>query len=171
MRLQWTGLKRAAVPDEVRAAVSADRPLGWDTDVSSGATIVAGTEQVYAVAPGGEVTLARPWHLVDSGSWDREASALSVTWVDRAPAQRWVFGLDSDFPEVFRARVQASVVLSELHEVGDRGSVRVVVRKNLADQSLLTQAVLGRGVRSTDPGVAPVVQEALARIREQVGLD
>jgi hypothetical protein len=55
--------------------------------------------------------------------------------------------------------------------VGDRGSVRVVVRKNLADQSLLTQAILGRGVRSSDPGVAEVVQSALARVREQVGLD
>ena len=77
----------------------------------------------------------------------------------------------SDFPEIFRARVQASVVLVETHEVGDRGSVRVVVRKNLEDQSLLTQAVLSKGVRSTDPGVAEILQPALARVREQVGLD
>jgi hypothetical protein len=82
-----------------------------------------------------------------------------------------VFDLMTEFPEVFRARVQASVVLAETLEVGDRGSVRVVVRKNLADQSLLTQAILGRGVRSSDPGVAEVVQSALARVREQVGLD
>lgn len=171
MRLKWTGLRRLPVPDNVRPALGGDKALEWDVDLESKAIIVAGTEQVYAVAPDGEVLLARPWHLVDTGSWDRDASALTVSWVDRAPTRRWVFDLMTEFPEVFRARVQASVVLAETLEVGDRGAVRVVVRKNLADQSLLTQAILGRGVRSSDPGVAEVVQSALARVREQVGLD
>ena len=47
----------------------------------------------------------------------------------------------------------------------------VVVRKDLATQRLLTQAVLGKGVRSTDPGVREALDEALANVKEQVGLD
>ena len=50
-------------------------------------------------------------------------------------------------------------------------NARVVVRKDLATQRLLTQAVLGKGVRSTDPGVREALDEALANVKEQVGLD
>ena len=110
-------------------------------------------------------------HLVDSGRWDRDTSALVVTFVDRSPTETWTFDLDSEFPISFRARVQASVVLVEVVDLGTKGSARVVVRKDLATQRLLTQAVLGKGVRSTDPGVREALDEALANVKEQVGLD
>ena len=45
------------------------------------------------------------------------------------------------------------------------------VRKDLADQRLLTQAILGPGVRAADPTVRQALDAALARVREQVGLD
>lgn len=170
MKLPWTGARAAALPVTTRAAVGADRPLGWARDLRSGATVVAGTAQVYAVGPAGEVLLARPWHLVDGGSWDRDTATLTVTWVDKEAPARWRFDLDSGFPEVFRARVQASVVLVEPVEL-PAGTARVVVRKDLADQRLLTQAILGPGVRAADPTVRQALDAALARVREQVGLD
>ena len=37
--------------------------------------------------------------------------------------------------------------------------------------ALVSQALLGPGVRSTDPGVSEQVREGLARVREQVGLE
>ena len=43
--------------------------------------------------------------------------------------------------------------------------------EHLATQRLLTQAVLGKGVRSTDPGVREALDAALANVKEQVGLD
>lgn len=169
--MRWTGLRRAPMPDEVRGAIGADPPLGWASDRRTGRVVVAGTRQVYAVGSGGEVHLAKAWHLVDSGTWDRDTATLSVTFVDRHPGQRWTFDLDSEFPVVFRARVQASVVLAETVDLGDQRTARVVVRKDLGDQSLLTQAVLGPGVRSSDPGVRPLLDAAVLRLREQVGLD
>ena len=47
----------------------------------------------------------------------------------------------------------------------------MVVRKDLADGALMGQTILGRGVRSTDPGVREETRAALDRLREQVGLD
>ncbi len=41
---------------------------------------------------------------------------------------------------------------------------------DLATNALLSQAVLGRGVRISDPGVADDVQAGIDRVREQVGL-
>ena len=57
-------------------------------------------------------------------------------------------------PETLRERVQASVVISEAIDLGNRRTARVVVRKDLATGELLSQALLGPGVRSTDPGVS-----------------
>ena len=73
-------------------------------------------------------------------------------------------------PETLRERVQASVVLSEAIDLGNRRTARVVVRENLTTRTLLSQVLLGPGVRSTDPGVSEQVQAGLARVREQVGL-
>ena len=127
MKLPWTAARAAALPEAARAAMGADRPLGWARDLRSGATVVAGTAQVYAVGPAGEVLLARPWHLVDGGSWDRDAATLTVTWVDKEAPARWRFDLDSGFPEVFRARVQASVVRRLQHDpAGDADRLRAV---------------------------------------------
>ena len=71
-------------------------------------------------------------------------------------------------PETLRERVQASVVLVEAVDLGGRRTARVVVRKDLATGHLLSQAVLGPGVRSGDPGVSEQVRAGLARVREQV---
>ncbi|MFZ1486443.1 MAG: hypothetical protein WAS95_10355, partial [Nostocoides sp.] len=111
-----------------------------------------------------------PWHLVDAGSWDRDSFTLTVTWVDGAAANRWVFRGSLQVLAAVRERVQASVVLVEQLSFGPNRSARVVIRKNLADGSLHDQTVLGRGVRLADPDVAHVVADTRARLREQAGL-
>ena len=171
MRLRWTGLRRTQAPANVVAALEGDRALDWALDTRTGEAVVAGVERLHVVSAAGGVRRSMPWHLVDSGRWDRDTSALVVTFVDRSPTETWTFDLDSEFPISFRARVQASVVLVEVVDLGAKGSARVVVRKDLATQRLLTQAVLGKGVRSTDPGVREALDEALANVKEQVGLD
>ncbi|QIM21134.1 hypothetical protein G7075_08340 [Phycicoccus sp. HDW14] len=96
---------------------------------------------------------------------------LRVTWVDGEPPVRVVLTEPGELPETLRERVQATVVLAETIDIGQRRSAKVVVRRDLATNALLSQAVLGRGVRSDDPGVAEQVRAGLARVREQVGLD
>jgi hypothetical protein len=177
VRLRWTGLRHPAVPDDVAAAISPEeheKLLAWAVEDASGVTVVAGRHRLYAVAPGPEgpkVALSRPWHLVDAGLWSGEDGSLRVTWVDGERPARFVLTEPGALPETLRERVQASVVIVEAIELPNRRSARVVVRKDLATGELLSQALLGPGVRSTDPGVSEQVREGLARVREQVGLD
>lgn len=177
MRLEWSGLRRPAVPADVAAAIGLDdgeKLLAWAVDVRSGATVVAGRHRLYAVAPdpaGARVTLSRPWHFVDAGTWGGEDGILMITWVDGERPCRFELTELGMFPETLRERVQASVVLGETLDLGARRTAKVVVRKDLATGSLLSQAVLGPGVRSTDPGVSEQVRDGLRRVREQVGLD
>ncbi len=176
MKLQWTGLRHPAVPADVAAAIAPEeheKLLAWAVEDTTGVTVVAGRHRLYAVAPGPDglhLGLSRPWHLVDAGLWSADG-ALRVTWVDGEPAARFVLAEPGQLPETLRERVQASVVIAESVDLGSRRTARVVVRKDLATGALISQAVLGSGVRSTDPGVSEQVREGLARVREQVGLD
>ncbi|GAA4403488.1 hypothetical protein GCM10023168_15060 [Fodinibacter luteus] len=192
MRLEWSGLRRPPVPPRVAAAIApggGERLLAWAVDAVGGGTVVAGRHRLYAVATGpttgaepapatgaepgpdaARVTLSRPWHLVDAGSWSGEDGILRVSWVDGHPPARFVLSEPGMLPETLRERVQASVVLAEVLDLGERRTARVVVRRDLASGALLSQAVLGSGVRSTDPGVAEQLREGLERVREQTGL-
>ncbi|KGN39026.1 hypothetical protein N803_00430 [Knoellia subterranea KCTC 19937] len=163
------------MPDEVAAVLGsrAAEVLSVAREPRTTAYLVATKTHVYAVRGGseaGSVELDRPWHMVDTGSWDDETRRLTVQWVDRAPASVWEIELPSTLPQVFRERVQATVVLSDEVDLGGRQKARVVVRKDLETQALLGQTILGRGVRSTDPGVLETTRAALDRLREQVGL-
>jgi len=176
VKVQWSGLRRPAVPPDVAAAIDREeheKLLAWAVEDGSGVTVVAGRHRLYAVAPGPDglaVALSRPWHLVDAGLWSGEDGSLRVTWVDGERPARFVLADPGLLPETLRERVQASVVLSEAIDLGNRRTARVVVREDLTTRALLSQVLLGPGVRSTDPGVAEQVRVGLARVREQVGL-
>lgn len=172
-RLGRLGSRGPEVPDEVTATLGerATDVLSVVRDVPSGAWVVGTKTHVYAVRES-SVVLDRKWHMVDTGSWDDETSRLTVTWVDKAPATVWELGADpGTFPQVLRERVQATVVLADEVDLGTKRKARVVVRKDLADGTLMGQTILGRGVRSSDPGVREETRAALDRLREQVGLD
>ena len=99
-----------------------------------------------------------------------EGSFGTVSFVDGGRPGQWVLGDSSLLPETVRERVQASVVLAQLVDLGDRRRARAVIRQDLAGGGLLEQVVLGRGVRPDDPEVAAATDRALADLREQVGL-
>jgi hypothetical protein len=107
---------------------------------------------------------------VDAGLWSGEDGSLRVTWVDGERPARFVLTDPGLLPETLRERVQASVVISEALDLGNRRTARVVVREDLTTRALVSQVLLGPGVRSTDPGVSEQVRAGLARVREQVGL-
>ena len=177
MKLTWSGARKAAVPGGVAEAIRpapGERLLAWAQETATGTTVVAGRHRLYAVRrspEGSAVTLSRPWHLVDSGTWSGEDALLTITWVDGEPVTRFALTAPGALPETFRERVQASVVIAETLDLAGRGAARVAVRKVLGTGELVSQVVLGRGVRSTDPGVREAVRSGIARVREQVGLD
>lgn len=157
----------------------ADTVLAVCTDTSTGERLVASKHQLSIVAAPGEdaaaleqatVRLQRPWHLVDAGSYDNDADVLTVSWVDREPDLALHVGFHRPFLTAFRERVQASVIVADEIEMGQRRSIRVVVRKDLARDKLLDQVILGPGVRLAQPGVRDKVAAARLALREQVGL-
>jgi hypothetical protein len=176
VKVQWTGLRRPAVPADVAAAIAPEeheKLLAWAVEDGSGVTVVAGRHRLYAVTPGPDgphLTLSRPWHLVDAGLWSGDDGSLRVTWVDGERPARFVLTEPGVLPETLRERVQASVIISEALDLGNRRTARVVVREDLTTRALLSQVLLGPGVRTTDPGVPEQVAQGLARVREQVGL-
>lgn len=175
--MTWS-LHRAAErnrpPAAARSAVTlgpGERLLAWACAQGSGTVVMASNHRVYAVSPEGELVLRRPWHEVDAAVWQSEDDLLTVTWVDGARPARWRFEEPTLLLETVRERVQASVVLAQRVPLEPRRSARVVIRQDLAMGTLLEQAILGRGVPATAPGVAEAVRAGLAQLREQVGLD
>ena len=123
MRLSIKGRRSDDLPDDVVAALrGADggKVLSAAPEADSRAWVVAETYHLALVDPGrpeGErLVWSRPWHEVDSGSWSREASTLTVTWADRSRPGQWRLGegmRERVFLQTLRERVQATVVLGE----------------------------------------------------------
>lgn len=160
---------RIAVPDGLELAAG-ERPVAVARDNADG-TVIATTYRLVAVpADATTPTLARPWHLVDTGAWRPETQVLSVSWVDHEPPSAWELAVAGALPVAFRERVQASVVLVEQVSLGRHRRARVAVRKDLATGDLMVQAVYARGSDPSDQELATAVQEAADRLGEQAGL-
>ena len=151
------------------AATGRERVLA-STRVGSGERWVLATSYgLVEVAPDAQVVWRRPWHEVDAASWSREASTLTVTWVDRSRPQQWALADERLFLQVVRERVQASVVLVEEVPLPGRRVVRAAIRQDLTTRGLFEQVVLGRGGPLDEPAEAAVAR-ALDRLREQTGM-
>lgn len=147
-----------------------DRVLAACADTASTEVLVASAYHLSVVAPDGKIRVRRPWHLVDTGSYDNDADVLHVTWVDRAPDLALQVGGHRPFLQSFRERVQASVVIADSLDLGAGRTARLVIRKDLSRDRLLDQVVLGKGVRLGDPGVRGRIEASRRALREQVGL-
>ena len=161
------------LPAPVRGALalgSGERVLAWTVEQASDTHVVATNPHLYAVSAAGERVLARPWHEVDAGTWSAELTQLTVSFVDGGRPGQWTLGDGSLLPEAVRERVQASVVLAQLVDLGGRRRARAVIRQDLGGGGLVEQVVLGRGARADDPDLVAATEQALAYLREQVGL-
>lgn len=164
-------------PPPVRRAAGLGRGeqlLAHGHDAAAGTWLLCTSWRLVAVGAVGEraaqVVLDRPWWAVDGGAWDSEASALTVTWVDGAGADRWVLEDPGSVPETLRERVSASVVLVRHVDLGPGRRVRVAIRKDLRDRRLLEQVLPGPGTRSGDHALAAAVLRARAELRDQTGM-
>jgi hypothetical protein len=147
-----------------------DRVVAACPDGATSEVLVASTHHLSIVASDGGMRLRKPWHLVDTGRYDDDADVLHVTWVDRDPDLALHVGGHRPFLQAFRERVQASVVIADSLDLGSGRTARLVIRKDLRQDRLLDQVILGPGVRLGDPGVRPRIGAARRMLREQVGL-
>ncbi|MBB2985042.1 hypothetical protein [Terracoccus luteus] len=166
--------RAAALPRTVKDAVplaSGERVLSGVADDTTGGWVVATTYHLAFVSPDGELQWIRPWHEAEAGTWQADASLLTVTWVDRRvrPGQ-WRITEPTTLQQTLRERLQASVVTADEFRTPGRKTVRVVIRQDLGEGVLREQVVAPRGVEVTDPEVAAEVARRLARLRHEVGL-
>ncbi|WP_154402203.1 hypothetical protein [Ornithinimicrobium cavernae] len=155
----------AGVPARDRLAAAA-----WDELTQ--AWVLASRTRLAVVAQDGEVRQSRRWLEVDGGAWDPDSDVLRVTWVDGTTPTRWKFtgpGAHT-FTDVFRDRVNASVVLVREVDLGPGRRTRVAIRKDLATRELVDQVVPGRGVRPDDHELRDQVAVARTTLRDQTGL-
>lgn len=171
--MSFLSRSKPQLPPEVLrqlALPKGERVLASAVDQLTGSHVVATNWHLTLVAPGGEV-VARPWHLVDAGQWEPETWTLTVSWIEVRRVSQWTFGpQDTRLPEAFHERVRASIVLAEELPLAGRATGRVVVRRDLRTDELLTQTVLGRGARADDPQVQDAVARTTAYVRDAVGL-
>lgn len=169
------GSKGTPLPPRVRTALDlarGEQAITW-APADDDTWVVATTYRIVAVNSDGDVRVDRPWHEVDSGHWDSDTWTLTVSWVDARRAAQWTFPerVEGRLPEAFRERVQATVLLSEpLGLAGPRRTGRVVLRKDLRDQRVFVQEVLGRNTPKDDPQVRAAVTNLRAYLEEQAGL-
>ena len=85
--------RRAEVPAEVLSRVDLlpkERLLAAAESRDPASWVLVGTARLYAVPHLGDI-VARPWHMVDAGTWDHDNFTLTITWVDGFRPQQWVF--------------------------------------------------------------------------------
>ncbi|GAA4624617.1 hypothetical protein [Cellulomonas oligotrophica] len=166
--------RRDRLPDDVRRGLD----LGGDAvlaaaPLSPAGWVVASRRALHLVRD--DAPRARTaWADVDHGSLDAQTRTLTVRWVSGARTDL-VLADDSrasrDLAQVFRERVQQSVVHVVHVPVDDREKVVVRVALRRAEDGTLFTQTLGAGtVDLDDPGVRRAVEAGEGRVREEAGL-
>lgn len=173
-----------------------ERPLAWARadDRVSGASAAVGADPEDApddthvwvgtraalYVPGGqdhgEPYRRVPWASIDRADWNDADQELRITELAGfgQPMPRSVGRLRGAdrLLQLVRERVTASVVAVRAVPLRGRLGVRVVARRDPDRSGELTwSAVLDSGLDATDPAVIDAAQEALERVRSEVGLD
>lgn len=150
--------------ESVLAAAQDDLTQGW---------VALTTYRVVVLSPEGDVLVDRPWHEVDTGSWESEAAILSLSWVGGTTALQWRMRTltgPGRIPQVFRDRVSASVVQVREVKLSPRRTATVSIRSVLSTRELIDQVAFGRGARATDSQLATEVERVRQEARAGVGL-
>lgn len=166
-------------PQDVPAGVlpalgRGEQVLATAREDAGGAWVVLTTFRLLERTEEGETLLERPWHEVDTGSWDPERWTLSVVFVDGRQGRQWALRRRTGpgrVPEVFRDRTTATVVLTQAIDLGPRRTARVSVRTVLETRELVEQVLLGRGARAEDRELAARVEQTRRDLREQSGME
>lgn len=138
-----------------------ERVLAWATTAEG--TVVGGTRDA-AYLP---ARLA--WEQIETASWDRDASQLSVVGLD-GTVHRVAIEEQGRFLELLRERVTASVVLQRHVAVDARRGLRVVGRRPpRGDRPITWSVAYDEGVDPDDALVRIAAAEAVAAARVEVG--
>ena len=144
-----------------------ERLLAWAT--AEGGTVVGGTRDALYLPD------RVPWEQVEAAGWDSEASTLRVREVGTWGEPRVEHALVLDEPrrllQLVHERVTASVVLQRHVPVDGRRGVRVIARRAPGRRDEPTWVYeFDEGVDPADPDVRRKAAEAMAAVREELGV-
>ncbi|RMI09410.1 hypothetical protein [Cellulomonas triticagri] len=162
--------RRPALPDAVRRALHlapGDRVLA-SAAVPGDRWFAASREALHLVD--GETVTRHPWTDVDRASFAPEPPAITVHWVTGAVQEIALTPpIPVAFAQIFRERVQQSVVHVETVTPPRSAPVRVVLRRGEGGD-LFTQVIGPGTVDVADPHVRAVLEDAEERVRAAAGL-
>ena len=158
---------RAVPGDVAELAGGASSALAWGRAEDGGLVVATVGELVMAA----EVEHRIPWDLVESATWTEPVLALRFRERPGAPVRGRQLRLEQsgELPPAIRERVTQSVVLSRhVPLAGELGAV-FAVRKDAAGEIRWT-VTFDDGLDPADPVVRARADEALAAIRETLGI-
>lgn len=154
-RLAETGLTRPRV-------------LGWAPTVGGG--VAVGLVDRFVVMQG-EEWLQVCWHEIYSGGWDHVEQSIRWSTLDAPRRDRRVtLTRPGKLPDVFRERVEQSIVMQQLVDLDDAGhQVLVSARRELGagDSEIRWTVLPGRGTNLNRPELREQADAVLARFRSE----
>ena len=159
--------RAAAVPAGLTLAPG-ERLLAWAE--SADGPIVATTRNLLLSTDSGFHSIG--WENVERATWSRDDDQLVV--IETVPLgeqpRRHRIGLDeaTQFLDVVREQVQASVVISRHVPIAGGSGVRISGRRRPGQRALTWVVAVDTGIDLDDPHVRGQVETAVAQVRAEV---
>lgn len=163
---------RGGLPAELHDGLSAfvaeeggrrPRVLAWGQGPDA---VAVGLADRLVVGP--EPWRAVPWHEIQRGGWDFDTRTLRWRTVsDPATEEKLALENPGQLPELFRERVEQTIVLQRTVELTGSKTVIVSARRSLAPgaSGVIWSVSPGRGTNLRDPALAEAAEAELAHIR------
>lgn len=166
--MRWRGRGKVSAPADLRDRLgipARERLLAW----GGASRMVAATERALYVE---EPRERLGWDVVTKATWDDPALAVHVAAHDGRPARtlRLTVEQSGDLPAAVRDRVTASVVVSELVDLGDGARARMVARRAGDHAPIRWTVVFESGLPADDPELQARATAALAELRSTLGI-
>lgn len=110
------------------------------------------------------------WDEIESARWDEPLIDLVIRDGDRARLGQLRLDRAGGLPEAIHDRVTASVVTSEIRDLGDGVLATFVARRRSDDGSIGWTVLFDKGVDAADPGVRDAASAHLQDLRESLGI-
>ena len=149
-----------------------ERVVAWGSGLRS-----SGTDVAYVVATNRAVYLELaveriPWDRISKAQWDEPMLELVVLDDAHQPKHLVSVRLDqaNGVPAAVHAQVMQSIIASERLDLGGGAAAVAVARRNLDTDSIWWSVVFDAGLNQGDPGLRSRADEALATLRESLGV-
>lgn len=149
-----------------------EKIVAWGAASSGDVTqtlVAAATDRALYLQSTGE---RLPWDTIAKASWEEPILELVVSDAASQPPRLIVVELDDarDLPAAIHDRVTGSVVVSERVDLGNGAGALMVARRASDNDGIRWTVVFDSGLDPSDPALRAAADEALARLRDALGI-